>query len=109
MPSDHPREEHHDYDAYVDNDEEDDDNDGGDYDDGDDAGDGWFEVLQPQSKVLACGDRGDGKSEQAPLHTALPYTTPHYTTPRRDARSRPHPYTPALPLQSARGEEKHES
>ncbi|KAI0854749.1 putative flavoprotein [Xylaria cubensis] len=23
-------------------------------------GDGWFEVLRPQSKVLACGDAGDG-------------------------------------------------
>ncbi|RYP16036.1 hypothetical protein DL765_005352 [Monosporascus sp. GIB2] len=26
----------------------------------DDEGDGWFEVLRPQSKLLACGDRGDG-------------------------------------------------
>ncbi|KAI0479717.1 putative flavoprotein [Xylaria cf. heliscus] len=25
-----------------------------------DEGDGWFEVLRPQSKVLACGDAGDG-------------------------------------------------
>ncbi|KAI0406441.1 putative flavoprotein [Xylaria palmicola] len=25
-----------------------------------DKGDGWFEVLRPQSKVLACGDAGDG-------------------------------------------------
>ncbi|RYP01532.1 hypothetical protein DL766_000166 [Monosporascus sp. MC13-8B] len=32
---------------------------GGDEDD-DDEGDGWFEVLRPQSKLLACGDRGDG-------------------------------------------------
>ncbi|RYP47903.1 hypothetical protein DL768_006119 [Monosporascus sp. mg162] len=26
----------------------------------DDEGDGWFEVLRPQSKLLACNDRGDG-------------------------------------------------
>ncbi|RYP20321.1 hypothetical protein DL765_002884 [Monosporascus sp. GIB2] len=32
---------------------------GGNEDDGDE-GDGWFEVLRPQSKLLACGDRGDG-------------------------------------------------
>lgn len=25
-----------------------------------DEGDGWFEVLRPQRKVLACGDAGDG-------------------------------------------------
>lgn len=25
-----------------------------------DESDGWFEVLRPQSKVLACGDAGDG-------------------------------------------------
>ncbi|KAI3333230.1 putative flavoprotein [Ustulina deusta] len=25
-----------------------------------DEGDGWFEVLRPQHKVLACGDAGDG-------------------------------------------------
>ncbi|KAI1112152.1 flavoprotein [Nemania sp. NC0429] len=25
-----------------------------------DEGDGWFEVLRPQQKVLACGDAGDG-------------------------------------------------
>ncbi|KAI0521866.1 putative flavoprotein [Xylaria bambusicola] len=25
-----------------------------------DEGDGWFEVLRPQPKVLACGDSGDG-------------------------------------------------
>jgi len=25
-----------------------------------DEGDGWFEVLRPKSKVLACGDTGDG-------------------------------------------------
>ena len=23
-------------------------------------GDGWFEVLRPQQKTLACGDVGDG-------------------------------------------------
>ncbi|KAI0544907.1 putative flavoprotein [Xylaria curta] len=27
---------------------------------GADESDGWFEVLRPQSKVLACGDAGDG-------------------------------------------------
>ncbi|KAI0811544.1 putative flavoprotein [Xylaria sp. FL0064] len=27
---------------------------------GQDEGDGWFEVLRPQRKVLACGDAGDG-------------------------------------------------
>ncbi|RYP67104.1 hypothetical protein DL771_007429 [Monosporascus sp. 5C6A] len=32
---------------------------GGDEDDGDE-GDGWFEVMRPQSKLLACNDRGDG-------------------------------------------------
>ncbi|KAI1816264.1 putative flavoprotein [Poronia punctata] len=26
----------------------------------DETGDGWFEVLRPKSKVLACGDTGDG-------------------------------------------------
>ncbi|EMR64306.1 putative phosphopantothenoylcysteine decarboxylase protein [Eutypa lata UCREL1] len=25
-----------------------------------DEGEGWFEVLRPQTKLLACGDRGDG-------------------------------------------------
>ncbi|GAW25295.1 putative phosphopantothenoylcysteine decarboxylase [Rosellinia necatrix] len=33
---------------------------GGDGDGDDGNYDGWFEVLRPQSKVLACGDAGDG-------------------------------------------------
>ncbi|RYP06582.1 hypothetical protein DL764_003081 [Monosporascus ibericus] len=32
---------------------------GGDEDD-DHEGEGWFEVVRPQSKLLACNDRGDG-------------------------------------------------
>ena len=54
--------QNHDYETRDDpNPEADNDEDGEDEDE-DDSGDGWFEVLQPQSKVLACGDRGDGKS-----------------------------------------------
>ncbi len=42
--------DHHDHD---DEDDEDDDGRGG--------GEGWFEVLHPQTKLLACGDRVDGE------------------------------------------------
>ena len=59
--------QHHDHDYKPHNNDPDPEGDENDADDAidhefeDDAGDGWFEVLQPQSKVLACGDRGDGK------------------------------------------------
>ena len=70
---DHPRRQ--DYDAYIEEEDEEVDND----DDDDETGDGWFEVLQPQSKVLACGDRGDGKSERAPYCTTLTLYSPTST------------------------------
>ncbi|KAI1126725.1 flavoprotein [Nemania abortiva] len=36
-----------------------------------DEGDGWFEVLRPQRKVLACGDAGDGAMIEWPQIVAV--------------------------------------
>ncbi|KAI0873735.1 putative flavoprotein [Hypoxylon argillaceum] len=36
-----------------------------------DEGDGWFEVLRPQRKVLACGDAGDGAMVEWPQIVAV--------------------------------------
>ncbi|KAI2630122.1 putative flavoprotein [Xylaria nigripes] len=36
-----------------------------------DEGDGWFEVLRPQRKVLACGDAGDGAMMEWPQIVAV--------------------------------------